>query len=44
MLKRYQYYSSKGIQWTDWFPYSGPKFPFQLNKKLRNQYKDEDNT
>lgn len=39
--KRYQYYSPNGIVWTDWFPYNGPKEPYQGNKKLKNEYKEE---
>lgn len=42
MLKRYQYHSSKGIVWTDWFPYNGPLYKYQLGK-LKNEYKNEDN-
>ncbi len=37
--KRYQYYGPKGIQWTDWFPYRGPKEPNQLGNKLKNEYR-----
>ena len=39
MYKSYQYYSEKGIKWTPWFRYSGPKIPYQLDKKLKNRYK-----
>ena len=39
--KRYQYYSREGISWTPWFPYNGPKKPWQLKNKLKNQYKEQ---
>lgn len=38
--KRYQYWSSEGIQWCDWFPYDGEKYKWQLKNKLLNEYKD----
>lgn len=40
-MKRYQYFSKEGIQWSDWFPFSGPHEPYQLDKKLKNEYKDK---
>lgn len=40
MQKRYQYWSKEGIRWTEWFNYDGEKYPYQLGKKLRNEYKD----
>ena len=42
--KRYQYISSKGIQWTDWFDYDGIEEPIQLKckgTKLLNEYRDK---
>lgn len=38
--KRYQYWSKDGIRWTEWFNYDGEKYPYQLGKKLKNEYKD----
>lgn len=40
MMKRYQYWSREGIQWTDWFPYDGERYKWQLKNKLLNEYKD----
>lgn len=40
MEKRYQYWTKDGIQWTEWFPYDGPKEPYQLGKKLKNEYRE----
>lgn len=40
-LKRYQYWSSNGIVWTDWFPWTGERYPWQLKNKLKNEYKDD---
>lgn len=37
--KRYQYWSSDGIQWSDWFDYNGIQELFQLGKKLKNEYR-----
>lgn len=37
--KRYQYYSSNGIEWTPWFKYDGEQFKWQLKGKLLNEYK-----
>ena len=37
--KRYQYYTKEGIKWSEWFPYNGPEEPYQLDKKLKNEYK-----
>lgn len=37
--KRFQYYSSKGIQWTSWFNYDGPEEEWQLKPKLKNEYR-----
>lgn len=38
--KRYQYYSSKGLVWTEWFTYNSNYTPkYQIDKKLLNEYK-----
>lgn len=37
--KRYQYRSSEGIVWTDWFNYDGPEEPYQFGNKLKNEYR-----
>ena len=43
MQKRYQFWSSTGIQWTPWFNYEGPQEPIQLKgfkgNNLKNEYK-----
>jgi hypothetical protein len=40
MLKRYQYYSNQGVQWTLWFkPHNNNKEKWQLKNKLKNEYK-----
>ena len=39
MQKRYQYWSKEGIRWTEWFNYDGEKYPYQLGKKLKNEYR-----
>lgn len=41
MKKRYQYWSDQGLKWTDWFDWNGEKYPYQLGKKQKNEYKDE---
>lgn len=38
--KRYQYWSKEGVKWSKWFDYDGPKEKFQLDKKLKNEYKE----
>ncbi len=39
-LKRFQYYSNKGIVWTEWFEWdSDIKDKWQLKNKLLNEYK-----
>ena len=38
--KRYQYITKEGIVWTPWFDYNGPKEPYQLDKKLKNEYRE----
>ena len=41
MLKRYQYYSSNGIRWTEWFTWDSElKEKYQLKNKLLNEYKE----
>lgn len=38
--KRYQYWSSQGIQWTDWFPWNSDLTePWQIKNKLKNEYR-----
>lgn len=39
MLKRYQFYSPEGIQWTPWFKTDEHPKHWQLKNKLKNQYK-----
>lgn len=42
MKKRYEFLSSKGREWTDWFDWESDWKPaFQLNDrtKLKNEYK-----
>lgn len=38
-LKRYQYFSKEGKVWTPWFNYNGPEELYQLDKKLKNEYR-----
>lgn len=38
--KRYEYYSKEGKKWTDWFNYNGPEIPYQLDRKLKNEYRE----
>lgn len=40
MMKRYQYWTRDGIRWTEFFEYDGPKLPWQMKNKLRNEYRD----
>ena len=40
LQKRYQYYSKQGISWTPWFNTNGIQEPWQLNGKLRNEYRE----
>lgn len=37
--KRYQYYTSQGVQWTPWFNHKGSQEPWQLSNKLKNEYR-----
>lgn len=38
--KRYQYYSSKGKIWSNWYDFDGPQEPWQLRSyKLKNEYR-----
>ena len=39
--KRYEYWSSEGKKWSEWFYYDGEQFPWQLKNKLKNEYKNE---
>ena len=39
MEKRFQYYSKEGIVWTNWFPWDGEKYKWQLKNKLKNDYR-----
>lgn len=43
MKKRYQYWSSDGIKWTEWFDWNSKNyFPqWQLKNKLLNEYKND---
>lgn len=42
MIKRYQYYSSNGITWTDWFSWdSDIRDPWQFKNKLKNEYTED---
>lgn len=41
MEKRYQYVSKEGITWSNWFPYEGKKYKYQLGNKLLNEYKEK---
>ena len=42
--KRYEYWGSENgkpvKKLTDWFPWNGPKDPWQLDRKLRNFYRE----
>jgi len=40
MEKRYEYWSRDGKSWTDWFPWDGEKYKYQLDKKLKNEYRE----
>lgn len=44
MQKRYQYYTNKGIEWTDWFEWESndfkPKYQLERHPKLLNEYRD----
>lgn len=43
VLKRFQYWASDGIRWTDWFKWnSNLKEKWQVKNKLLCEYKDED--
>lgn len=37
--KRYQYWTKDGIKWSKWFDYNGPKYTWQLQNKLKNEYR-----
>ena len=37
--KRYQRFTANGIEWSEWFDYDGPQEPWQLNNKLKNEYR-----
>lgn len=39
MQKRFEYWSSEGKKWTEWFVYDGEKFPWQMKNKLKNEYR-----
>ena len=47
IYKRYQYWSSNGIKWTEWFEWNSILKPeFQLDDRrifcrLKNEYKEE---
>lgn len=42
--KRYEYWASNAgrpeKKFTSWFKYDGPKEPYQLDKKLKNEYRE----
>lgn len=40
MMKRYEYFTKDGKQWSEWFDYNGEKYPWQLKGKLKNEYRD----
>lgn len=37
--KRYQMWGKNGLQWSEWFNYDGYQEPWQLENKLRNEYR-----
>ena len=37
--KRYEYFSRQGKKWTEWFNYDGEEYKWQLQNKLRNEYR-----
>ena len=41
--KRYEYWSTENgkptKKWTEWFNYDGPEEPYQLDKKLKNEFR-----
>ena len=40
-LKRYEYYSREGKRFTSWFEWNSDiRDPWQLNNKLKNEYKE----
>lgn len=41
MQKRFEYWSREGKVWSEWFPWDGEKYQWQLKNKLKNFYKDE---
>ena len=44
LQKRYEYWGTENgkpvKKWTDWSNWNGPKDPWQLDKKLRNEYRE----
>lgn len=42
--KRYEHFTSKGKEFTKWFPFDGADRPkWQLKNILRNEYRTKDN-
>jgi hypothetical protein len=37
--KRYEYFSRKGKEWTEWYNYNGEEYKWQLKGKLKNEYR-----
>lgn len=40
LQKRYQYWGPQGLQWSDWFDWTGDKEPYQLDRRLKNEYRE----
>lgn len=40
MEKRFEYFTREGKAWSNWFPYSGEKYKWQLKNKLKNEYRE----
>ncbi len=39
--KRYQYYTTTGVRFTKWFPFTGKDRPkWQITGKLKNEYRE----
>lgn len=38
--KRYEFWSKEGKTWSEWFDWDGPQEPYQLDKRLKNQYRE----
>ena len=38
MKKRFEYWSSEGKVWSEWFDYDGEQYQWQLKNKLLNDY------